>query len=124
MFNVTRRFVNDYDVNCPNLLSSIQPFATIVSDQFLELPVGLTRSVRTMPFRVRETNHSARCRANLKSSMLDRAIDNGTAKPCPSSNLDGGVCLGFVGGCRCHGGHAESHNEEQHCLEKLHRRRY
>jgi hypothetical protein len=48
--------------------------------------------------------------------MLDRAIDNGTAEPCSSSNLNGGVD-GLVGGGRCHGGHAETHNEEQHCLE-------
>ena len=51
--------------------------------------------------------------------MDNRAIDDGTAEPCSSSNLDGGV-LGFGGG-RCHCGHAESHNKEQHCLEKLHR---
>jgi hypothetical protein len=89
--------------------------------QFL-VAVGFAGRIRTMPFPVRDTKHGAHFQPIYESSMLDRAIDDGTAEPCSSSsNLDGIVCLGFGGGGRCHDGHAESHNEEQHCLEKLHR---
>jgi hypothetical protein len=52
--------------------------------------------------------------------MLDRAIHS-TAEP-GSFDLGSNI-LGFGGG-RCHGGHAETHNEEQYCLEKLHFRVY
>jgi hypothetical protein len=72
-------FVNNYDAivrKSKAPFSHSLPLYLIV--QFLESLVSLT--VRTMPFRVRETNHSARCRASLKSSMLNRAID-GTAEP-------------------------------------------
>jgi hypothetical protein len=83
--------------------------------------VDAAGSISTMPFFVPDANVSAHCHANLEFSMLDRAIDNGcTAEPCSSSNLDGGGVLGLVGGGRCHDGHAESHNEKQHCFEKLH----
>jgi hypothetical protein len=90
--------------------------------QFL-VAVNLAASIRTMPSPVPDTKIGAHSLVIYESSMLDRAIDDGTAEPCSTSNLDGSVRLGFGGGCRCHGGHAESHNEEQHCLEKLHRGR-